>query len=83
VQELRSAGVAQELGVAAVEEQDDAEVAYTLAKSKMRFVDQGEWERVRAKLSGLLQRRGFSWAVTRAAIDRCWREMESSREGAA
>jgi regulatory protein len=74
VQELRAAGVTPDVAAGAVSEQEDADAAYQLAESRLRSLTQLDERGFRARLGGVLQRRGFGWDVTRATVERCWRE---------
>ncbi len=79
-QELRASGVEQSVAATAVAAVSDEESAYRLASSRLRSLSTLDEQKFRARLAGLLQRRGFTWEVTRTTIDRCWRE---SRENEA
>lgn len=74
VQELRAAGVDGDVALAAASAIDDGDAAYRLAASRMRSFRELEYEAFRARLAGLLQRRGFGWDVVRDTVARCWRE---------
>lgn len=78
VQELRAAGVDGALAAAAVAEQSDEDAAYRLAQARMRNLSTLPSDAFRSRLTGLLQRRGFGWDVTRATVERCWREVSES-----
>jgi regulatory protein len=71
VQELRATGVDLAVAQDAVEEQSDVETAYQLAKSRCRSLLGFDDQRFAARLSGLLQRRGYGWGVSRSTIERC------------
>lgn len=74
VQELRATGVNVTLAQEAVEEQSDEETAFRLAVSRGRSFSGLDEARFIARLSGLLQRRGYGWGVIRSTIDRCKEE---------
>ncbi len=75
VQELRANGVDAAVATEAVAGLDDAEAAYRLATGRTRSLAGLDHRTFRARLSGLLQRRGFGWDVTRRTVDRCWAEL--------
>jgi|CXWL01.1.fsa_nt_gi regulatory protein len=79
-QELRASGVDQATAASAVEGLADDEAAYRVATGRMRTLAQLDQQKFRARLAGLLQRRGFAWEVTRATVDRCWRESREDDE---
>ncbi len=74
VQELRARGVAAELAAAATSDISDEDAAYRAAARRSRAMGALDYGVFRARLASFLQRRGFAWEATRAAIDRCWRE---------
>ncbi len=74
VAELRTLGVDAETARAASAGIDEEDAAYRLASARARSLATHDAAKFRARLGGMLQRRGFGWSVTRAAVDRCWRE---------
>jgi regulatory protein len=77
--ELRASGVGAEVAAEAVTGLSDEEAAYRLASGRMRPLARLDRQAFRARLAGLLQRRGFGWEVTRRTVERCWAEL--GREG--
>lgn len=73
-QELRAAGIDPVTATTAVEGVSDEDAAYRLASARVRSLDPLDEQKFRARLAGLLQRRGFGWGVIRTTVDRCWRE---------
>jgi regulatory protein len=74
-QELRAAGIQQDVAADAVSGLSDEENAYRVARGRIRSLSQLDEATFRRRLSGLLQRRGFSWATARRAVDICWAEV--------
>lgn len=74
VQELRAVGVDATVAASAVADVSDVDAAYELAQTRVRSLARLEEQAFRQRLSGLLQRRGFGWDVTRSTVDRCWLE---------
>jgi regulatory protein len=72
--ELRALGVCADAASRAAEPVDDEDAAYRLASRRLRACAAPDYARFRSRLAGMLQRRGFSFEVTRATVDRCWRE---------
>jgi regulatory protein len=71
VQELRARGVDAGLARDAVAGVSDTEAAYRLAVRRMRALAATDDATFRARLTGLLQRRGFAWSVVVATVERC------------
>lgn len=74
VQELRARGVAYETARDAAAGISDAEAAYAAAARRAPALRTVDDQAFRTRLAGYLQRRGFSWEVTKATVDRCLRE---------
>ena len=79
VQELRANGVDSAVATDAVGELSDTDAAHRLASSRMRSLARLDQQTFRARLSGLLRRRGFGWDVIRRTVERCWSELELGR----
>ena len=73
-QELRRKGLETDVIEEAVENIDDSENAYRAALNKARHLSATDFPAFQQKLGSFLQRRGFSYAVTRATIKRLWQE---------
>lgn len=74
IQELRAAGVAGETAANAVTDVSDEENAYRVALGRLRSLARLDERAFQQRLSGALQRRGFSWEITRRTVARCWSE---------
>jgi regulatory protein len=72
--ELRAFGVDGDAASTATASLDDEDAAYRLASKKARTLAGADRAAFASRLGGLLRRRGFGWEVTRAAVERCWRE---------
>lgn len=79
-QELLVAGVAREVAAAAVAEVSNEDAAYRVAERRRRSLDNLDEGTYRSRLGSYLQRRGFSWDIARSTVDRCWRELELTRD---
>lgn len=80
-QELSQKGVAREIIDEAVAEVDSDEAARSAARQRVyrwQALPENEFEK---KMSGYLQRRGFSFAVTRKITREMWEESRTSFEG--
>jgi regulatory protein len=75
VQELRTLGVAAPLAHAAAAAVEEPEGAYRIASRRAASLATLDYASFRNRLAGFLQRRGFGWDVTRATVERCWREL--------
>jgi regulatory protein len=80
--ELRRRGIGREEAEAATAEISDEEAAYEAARRRLAALAGLEYARFRERLGGFLTRRGFSYGVARATIDRCWAELEAGQPGA-
>jgi regulatory protein len=80
--ELRRRGIGREEAEAATAEISDEEAAYEAARRRLAALAGLEYARFRERLGGFLTRRGFSYGVARATIDRCWAELEVGQPGA-
>ena len=72
--ELRARGVAAETALAAVAGVSDADAAYRFACRRARALPLSDFRGFRDRLGPQLQRRGFSFAVAAATVERCWAE---------
>ncbi|MBC7315870.1 MAG: RecX family transcriptional regulator, partial [Chloroflexi bacterium] len=79
--ELREKGVNQEVIEAALEplDLDEEESAQRAAEKALRRYASLDEETFRRRLSGYLQRRGFTAEVCRRIVERLWREVERER----
>jgi regulatory protein len=78
VAELRAHGVDAATASDAGEAIDDAEAASRFAQRRARSLSSLEYDAFRARLSGQLQRRGFSWNIIRRTIEDCWRDVHGT-----
>ena len=76
--ELILKGVAREIAEEAVQDVDDQDSAYRAGLKLARRLEQADFSTFQHRLSGHLQRRGFSRSVTRESIARLWEEREGS-----
>lgn len=77
--ELRRKGIAREISESALAGLDEDALAHEAGlKRAARLVDLG-WEDFRAKLTGFLARRGFSYPVITGAVSRLWDETHAGR----
>ncbi|MSQ61284.1 MAG: regulatory protein RecX [Dehalococcoidia bacterium] len=72
--ELARKGISTEVTQTVVEPLDDGDSAYRIGMRRARALDRGDEAAYRRRLASFLQRRGFSWEVTRRAVERCWAE---------
>lgn len=77
--ELIAAGIAYETASVAVSEISNEDAAYRVALSRSRSLERLDESAYRHRLAAYLQRRGFSWEVIRATVERCLRERESGQ----
>lgn len=80
-QELIAAGIAFDAASVAVSEISNQDAAYRVAMSRSRSLERLDESAFKHRLAAYLQRRGFSWDVIRATVERCQRERESGRTG--
>ena len=73
-QELRARGVQVHVAASAVAAVSDEEAVHRAAERRARSLASLEYPVFRARMASFLQRRGFGWEESRAAIDLCWRE---------
>lgn len=76
--ELLQKGVARETVRAALAGRDEAEAAARAAERKARTIPATDRRTFTNRLGGYLQRRGFSYAVSKAVVDRLWQERRAS-----
>ncbi len=75
--ELRQKGVAEETASEVVDDLDDEIMAYEAGLRKLRALANLNYIEFRHRLSGYLQRRGFSYETISSAVSRLWRERQS------
>lgn len=73
--ELGRKGVEREVAAAAVVTLSDADAAYDAAQRRLRALRQLDRRTFTRRLGSFLAARGFGYGDARAAIDRCWREL--------
>lgn len=79
--ELRRKGVGEEAIDAAIQDVDESEGAYRVARTRALRLTRVDRETFRRRLGGYLSRRGFSYSVVRETVERLWQE-RATREGA-
>jgi regulatory protein len=72
--ELRQKGLAEEAVSSAMQDVDDAALAYEAAQKRAPRLKNLEWNDFRKKLSEFLARRGFSYSVIAPVVTRIWNE---------
>ncbi len=80
-QELRQRGVDAETAAASALPEDDEERAVAAGRKRLRALASADQRDFALRMSGYLQRRGFSYGVTRAAVRRLWDEARSGSGG--
>ncbi len=79
--ELRQKGVGEEtIQDALTDAEDDEELAYQAAVSRLQRYENLDWETFRKKLGGFLLRRGFTYGTVSPVIRRLWEELQSGHE---
>jgi regulatory protein len=73
--ELGALGVDAATAAVAVSAISEEDAAYRAATRRMKSLERLDYAAFRSRLSGQLQRRGFGWQITRATVDRVWREL--------
>jgi regulatory protein len=73
--ELSRKGVGREQLDAALEGVSDAEAAYDAAQRRLRALRGADKQTFERRLGTFLNSRGFGYGVARAAIQRCWAEV--------
>ena len=74
-QELRQKGVDQQIVNDLLEETDDSAAAMQAAEKKVRSLMRYPEDQFRKKLTGFLQRRGFSYQEIREVVDELWQRV--------
>lgn len=74
--ELRQKGISDEIIAECLAEVEADDAAYRAAQSQVRKLSRLDKQGFRTKLSGFLQRRGFSYSETRTAVERTIEELE-------
>jgi SOS response regulatory protein OraA/RecX len=67
--------LAEETFQLALDEVDDAELAYQAASKHARRLEGMEWLDFRQKMISFLARRGFSYSTSDEAVRRVWAEL--------
>jgi regulatory protein len=78
--ELRQKGLGDESVKSALEGVDDEPLAYEAARKRAARYRDLEWNEFRKKLSDFLARRGFSYSVTSAVVNRIWNETHAQEK---
>jgi len=76
--ELRRKGVSDDIIAQMVATSDDEDSAYQAALSKTRRLSLSDYDSFRRRLSDYLQRRGFTYSVTKHTVERVWQERRSN-----
>ena len=74
-QELLGKGVDRELAEEAVQDIDDEESGYRAGLRLAQRLQAADYVTFRRRLGGVLQRRGFSYTISRDTINRLWEDM--------
>ncbi|MFK7800268.1 MAG: regulatory protein RecX [Anaerolineae bacterium] len=74
-QELRQKGVDQQIVNDLLEETDDSAAAMQAAEKKVRSLRRYPEDQFKKKLTGFLQRRGFSYQEIREVVDKLWQQV--------
>ncbi len=74
--ELRQKGVAAETASEVVEDLDDEVMAYEAGLKKARALSSLDYSEFHRRLSGYLQRRGFSYGIISSVVARLWQERQ-------
>ena len=78
--ELSRKGVDRSIASEAVAELSDADAAYDAAQRRMRALRNHDRQTFTRRLGNFLASRGFSYGVSRSAIDRCWSEVSADSQ---
>jgi regulatory protein len=76
--ELRQKGVPDAIIAEVLAELDDTELAYRAGMARARKLRRPSRQDFRKKIGDLLQRRGFSYSITRETVERLMEELETS-----
>ncbi len=78
-QELRLRGVDRSTADDVVDAERDSQRALDAGRQRLRALGSADYETFRAKLTAFLQRRGFSYSITRETVRTLWEETHGSR----
>ncbi len=78
--ELSRKGVSRDQLEAALEGVSDADAAYDASQRRLRALRGLDKQTFERRLGSFLNSRGFGYGVARAAIQRCWAEMDGASE---
>lgn len=73
--ELRRKGVDDSVAAEALTGLDEPESAYRAAHTRAQRMTEMDYATFRRRLDGFLQRRGFSYSVSKEVVDRLWKEI--------
>jgi regulatory protein len=79
--ELGQKGVAKELSEPALEGISDEDAAYEAAQRRLSSLRGADLATFQRRLGLFLAARGFGYGVSRATIERCWREAQGDEQG--
>ena len=74
-QELRQRGIDAETAAASAHPEGDEERAVTAGRKRLASLISADFQTFTNRMGGFLQRRGFSYGVSRTAIHRLWEEL--------
>ena len=80
--ELRLKGIAPEVANEATSAISDDDAAYEAASGRLRSLRGLPYKKFRERLGRFLTSRGFDYGVVRETIERCWKELGSTSDGA-
>ena len=80
--ELNRKGVGRDEMDAALDGVSDAEAAYDAAQRRLRALSGADRRTFERRLGTFLNSRGFGYGVARAAIQRCWAEVNDETSDA-
>ncbi|HZP56878.1 MAG TPA: RecX family transcriptional regulator [Dehalococcoidia bacterium] len=80
-QELRARGIDRDLAASATAGVSDDDAAFRAAWRRAQSLAFADHATFRARLAGLLQRRGFGWDTVRRTIERCQAELGRPNAG--
>ena len=72
--QMRQRGVDRDTADAAVDIERDSQRALDAGRQRLRALGEADYETFRAKLTGFLQRRGFSYSIARETVRALWEE---------
>lgn len=80
--ELRLKGIAPDIANEATSAISDDDAAYEAASGRLRSLRGLPYKKFRERLGRFLTSRGFDYGVARETIERCWKELGGTSDGA-